>query len=514
MKNRVIAALLACGIVSGPVSAVSLHAEDRTAGYVLGDINGDSVVNTYDLALFRKYINDSTDFGIDYETRMDAKDILRQLREGDINDDGKADETDLGFLSDFLLGKPTSFGKEIGSIRLGENINIEAAEGKEADDQFRSSQMYFGLELFKRTAAPKEDENTGNVMVSPLSVITALSMTANGADGETLSEMERVLGGNINIDELNEYLANYIHRVTTDKNVNISVADSLWLINGMEKGIQQTFLETNKKYYDADLYVSPFDQSTLNDINTWVNKNTKGMIPKLYDKQSDIDGLVMCLINTLYFNADWADPYLSSHDDDFTNIKGEKVKAEMMTSSETTYYKGANYKGFAKPYKNHDYSFVGLLPDEGEDFDEFVAGLDPDEVRKTLANAERPDNDNRFKLIVTMPAFKYEYSTKLRDVLRSMGMEKAFDPSADFSRMTDPAKGFAFFIDNVTHKTAIEVNKKGTTAAAVTSVEMKNSMSVSDKEYKLDFNRPYVYMILDNKTELPLFIGTVTDISK
>ena len=75
MKNRVIAALLACGIVSGPVSAVSLHAEDRTAGYVLGDVNGDSVVNTYDLALFRKYINDSTDFGIDYETRMDAKDI-------------------------------------------------------------------------------------------------------------------------------------------------------------------------------------------------------------------------------------------------------------------------------------------------------------------------------------------------------------------------------------------------------------------------------------------------------
>ena len=135
-------------------------------------------------------------------------------------------------------------------------------------------------------------------------------------------------------------------------------------------------------------------------------------------------------------------------------------------------------------------------------------------MRKTLANAERPDKDNRFEVIATMPAFKYEYSTKLRDVLRSMGMEKAFDPSADFSRMTDPAKGFAFFIDNVTHKTAIEVNKKGTTAAAVTSVEMKNSMSVSDKEYKLDFNRPYVYMILDNKTELPLFIGTVTDISK
>ena len=377
---------------------------------------------------------------------------------------------------------------------LMKDIEPAKVQGKEADDTFREAQMAFALELFRQSAGRSEKEN---VLVSPLSMMLVLAMTANGAEGDTKAEMEAMLG--LPIAELNEYLYSYVNALPSTKKSKMQIANSIWMRQN-DLTVKKDFLQANANYYGADAYQGPFDAQTLKDINGWVEDKTDGMIEKIIDVLDP--SAAMVIVNTVLFDAKWDTAYRDSQviSDTFHAYSGEEQSVKMMHSSEYRYIADKYATGFLKHYKDKNYSFAALLPNEGLDVYDYISSLDGKKLLATLENVSSE------KVSVGIPRFSHEYSLVMNDVLQAMGMESAFGADADFSAMAEQA----VYIDEVLHKTYIEVTEKGTRAAAASSTATKNAGIEDPKVVYLD--RPFVYMIIDNQTNLPIFMGVVTQI--
>lgn len=370
----------------------------------------------------------------------------------------------------------------------------------ERQQLFESAYADFALMLFQMCAANDPKENT---LVSPLSVMTALAMTANGAKGETMAQMYRTLGGSMDGSELNRYLGTYLKNLPGDEKAKLASANSIWLRENSVR-FRKDFLQTNADYYGADVFQSKFDDKTLADINQWVSDNTGGMIPKVLDEISA--RTVMYLINALSFDAEWKQIYREDqvHDGEFTDINGSTETVSMMSAEEFCYLDDGKAKGFMKPYAA-GYSFVAMLPDEGISLGKYVNSMDYAKI------AAQIKSDRQEPVLASLPKFSAGYSTELSGVLKQAGMTEAFDEtSADFSGMADVKPG-DLYINRVIHKTAIEVNERGTKAGAVTAVEMNTKGFLMNAVY---LDRPFVYMIIDNESALPIFIGQVTKITQ
>lgn len=189
---------------------------------------------------------------------------------------------------------------------------------------------------------------------------------------------------------------------------------------------------------------------------------------------------------------------------EFNSYSGKSKKTEFMCSTESVYLSDSDAVGFMKPYKNGRFAFAALLPDEDVNIDDYIASLSGEKLMKIFSSAKKNE-----EVDVKMPKFKAEYSTQLIDTLKKMGIEDAFDrKSADFSSLIDKNDGA--YIGTVMHKTFIEVDQEGTRAAAATLVGIsKMSMPAINP---VCLNRPFVYMIVDTETNLPLFIGVQTEI--
>ena len=339
-------------------------------------------------------------------------------------------------------------------------------------------------------------------------------MTANGADGETRAEMEKVLGSGLTIDQLNEYMAYYIRKLPDNEKEKVYLSDSIWFKDKESFKVYDEFLETNKKYFNAELYKAPFNDTTVEDINNWVSDNTKGMIPGILDKGSldptANEEMLMMLINTLYFEADWQVPYEWAPKGEFTDINGNKRTIERLGSKEREYFDLGDADAFKKPYAGGNYSFVGILPKEN-DIVEYVKNLDAEKLLAGLSECVDPDSIDLYTMI---PKFEYDYSKKLNDILKEMGMPTAFSLHADFSKINDLSVEGAdpLYISTVLHKTKIEVTETGTKAAAATAIGMAGgAMYIPKKEVYVYLDRPFVYMIVD-KNNVPLFMGVATQL--
>lgn len=192
----------------------------------------------------------------------------------------------------------TGCNDNIRAQNLMKNITAQSVDDAANLTDGNVAMTDFAMRLFK------ECEQSGeNTLISPLSVMYALAMTANGADGETLAEMENVLG--MPIADLNRYLYSYKKSLPQDENYKLNLANSIWFSNAEDFKISQDFLQTNANYYGADIYAADFSKnSTLNDINNWVNIKTDKMIPEIIEEIKDND--IMFLINALTFDAEWS----------------------------------------------------------------------------------------------------------------------------------------------------------------------------------------------------------------
>lgn len=385
-----------------------------------------------------------------------------------------------------------------GALDLMNGIQSKTVQGKATDDKFTSAYSDFAARLFNTS-----DDKDGNSLISPLSVMLALAMTANGADGETKAEMEKVLGADIPLDDLNEYLYAYISSLPSSDEYKVKTANSIWYRNDGSLAVKQDFLQKNADYYGADVFNAPFDSQTVNDINNWVSKHTDGMIDKMLDEISTDS--VMHLINALVFDALWDNEYdsISVSDGRFTGFDGIESTVRMMGSLESKYLEGDSCTGFVKDYKDGKYSFAALLPNSGTEINSFVSSLTGERISGILKSAQDCTVE------ATLPKFSFDYELSLNDALKELGIKSAFDAdNADFSNMTESANGNVH-IGNVLHKTHITVSEKGTKAAAATDVEMKATGAFADEIKSVELDRPFVFMIIDNSSSLPVFIGAV-----
>ncbi len=358
-----------------------------------------------------------------------------------------------------------------------------------------------------------QQEKGKNTMLSPVSLLYALGMTANGAAGETLSQMEDVLYGGISADVANTYFLDFTKNLPDGAGgVSLDIANSIW-INSANKNfvVRETFLNTNRSYYGAGVFGRDFlDPKTVDEVNGWVSDNTDGMIPTVIRelRQSDL----MLLINTVLFDGKWERTY---GEDDiremyFMAYDGSTEKVDMLLSEESMHFSLGQGKGFVRPYAER-YSFVGLLPDEGVDVYDYAALLTGASLTDAITDAI--ENPQGKEALVRIPEFTFDYDTEAVDALVALGMTDACSSAADFSRMGESEDGMS--IGRVIHKTRIELSRSGTKAAAATVVAVTESAAIGDYELpvRIYLDRPFMFAIVDNETGLVLFVGIVTEIA-
>ena len=358
----------------------------------------------------------------------------------------------------------------------------------------------FAVRLFKAS-----EKNGKNTLISPLSVLCALAMTANGAKGETRAQMESVLG--MSVEELNFYIYSYMKNLPQGEKYKLSLANSIWFTDDERFSVNQDFLQTNADYYGADIFKAPFNKQTCKDINTWVKNKTDGMIPEILDEIPA--EAIMYLVNALAFEAEWPEPYSKDNvwNGNFTKEDGTKQNVEFMHGEESCFLEDEKATGFIKYYTGGKYAFVALLPNEGVSVSEYIASLDGEKLIKML------ENPKNYTVYTSIPKFETEYDVEMSKILAEMGMPDAFDDGkADFTGLGTSSAG-NIFIGRVLHKTFISVGEKGTKAGAATVVELKDeSCGFEGEVKKVYLDRPFVYMLVDCENNIPFFVGTMMDV--
>lgn len=358
--------------------------------------------------------------------------------------------------------------------------------------------MYdFSVKLLQTTCDREE-----NTLVSPMSVLSALAMTANGARGETRAQMENILGGSV--EQLNGALAG----LGQEEDSPLYLANSIWFAEGGRITPNPDFLQVNADCYRAGVFEAPFDQTTVTDINRWVKEHTHGMVEEIL-KEIPRD-TVMYLINTLAFEAEWENPYENSDvwQQAFTNQEGKVQQVSMLHSEEQFYLRDDQAQGFMKCYQGGRYAFVALLPDKEISILDYVEGLDGQQLKELL------EDPTSVPVAATMPKFESEMEVDLVEVLKEMGMDLPFDSAqADFTGLGTSPEG-NLYINEVLHKAFIEVEEKGTRGGAATAVGINCEGAPEEPEEQMvvTLDRPFVYMVVDTSSMLPVFMGTVLSV--
>lgn len=375
----------------------------------------------------------------------------------------------------------------------------------------------FGLELLKKTRDANGetamnsdmDHMPFSTLVSPLSAALALSMTANGAAGNTLAQFQDVLGGGVDLVELNtacaQLMADYQGLGGSTK---CAIANSLWV--DPEGQIKDDFIGQCRGIFDAQVFSAQLSEpGIVKDLNSWVSQHTNKMIPEIID-QPFPEETACLLVNALYLKNSWLSEFdpLSTHTMDFHHAGGPDSQVEYLRKFDTqlSYLQGKGAQGVVLPYDDGRLAFVAILPDlypDSPDFGQWLNNLEGNSLSQLINNRE-----DAIFLSFAMPKFSAEWKGNLEDTLPLLGLEDAFVPgAADFSSLGDSPEGY--YISQVIHATKIEVNEKGTEAAAATVVAAESGATAPPQEgITLILDRPFLYGIVDLYTGVPLFLGT------
>ena len=391
-----------------------------------------------------------------------------------------------------------------------EEVNWEAKYKKadeEADQVSKDvvkANNDLGMKMFSKLAAAEAGKN---MMISPLSISIAMAMSTNGASGENLEEMKEVLGfGEMELGNVNEQFKHLIASlVAADKDLVLEIANSVWMREDFSLDVKAAFTDVLQEFYDAEIFTEGF---TVENINAWVSEKTNGKIEEIIKEiGSDV---VMYLINAIYFKAAWT----TAFDEEYTyeNIfhlsDGTGVSAEFMgfpgeEPNFLAYSSNDDDKnGFDMiriPYGREVFAFYGIVPHHGNNtnIDNFIAKIAENGFEHYVLMLKEEEH---FPL--KLPKFKFEYEKPLVEIFKELGMEKAFEEGGFHNIAELPHNPF---ISEILHKTFIEVNEAGTEAAAVTEVAYEDS--INSKGFYAD--RPFVFVIRDDRTGSILFIGKV-----
>lgn len=381
-------------------------------------------------------------------------------------------------------------------------INNRPNNGKvKLDERLVEASSKFGFKLFDRIA--KQDPNK-NIFISPSSVAIALSMTYNGANGETQEAIAKALElQGLKIGEVNSFNQTIQKLLANgDTNVELNIANSLWARKDI--ALEPTFLNKVKEFYQAEIANLNFnDPNSVNTINAWVKQNTKNKIEKIVDR-IEPDSLLF-LINAVYFKGKWEAPFEKSltKPQPFILTDGTAIQHPAMSrSGEYRYYDAPTFQAISLPYGSGRFSMEVFLPKPKSSLTEFQKQLTAKNWQDWSTKFTRKEG------LIQLPRFKMEYEISLKDALQNLGMAIAFNPDkADFRNLSKTKA----FIGDVKHKTFVEVNEEGTEAAAVTSVEMRVTSAMPSEEppFRMVVDRPFFFTISDRQTGTIIFMGAI-----
>jgi serpin B len=365
----------------------------------------------------------------------------------------------------------------------------------------------FGIELLKREFAIAADDN---VFLSPASISICIGMAYNGAGGQTASEIASILGAStMTLEDYNEANLTLTARLAdTGGGITLSIANSMWLRKGMS--IREGFVERNEKSFGAGV----FELESAKEINDWVKEKTEGMIDSILDSVSPDD--IAVLINAIYFKGEWTVEFeeKDTMDKQFHSPDGERTvpmmkrRDEKLPCAENDLFQAVRLP-YGKKASEDDIgggaSMYVLLPVRGKTLEDLTAKLTPETWKEWTGSISMREGT------IELPRFKAEFFTSLNSTLKNMGMKEAFGKRADFSRLCECRPG-QVYISDVLHKAVIEVNEKGTEAAAVTAIVIRTTSAMpTEKPFHMVVDRPFLLAIVDDETGLILFMGAISD---
>lgn len=361
----------------------------------------------------------------------------------------------------------------------------------------------FAFNLFKPILA--DAKGTENIMISPFSISSALSMTLNGAANETFEAMRKALRlEGKTIDQINStYLKLMTDMVPIDKRVVVEIANSVWVEKKLV--VKQPFIIDLKKWYIAEARdIDVTDPKAVDIVNGWIAEKTHDKITDMLDKLDE--GLAMLLINAVYFNGKWRyqfDKKDTRNAAFYVDPSAPKTVPMMHLEENLKVIKKNNLTIAEIPYGQGNYTMVVVLPDENVTSSESFKVLTPSIWQEWMDQLAV----NTHKVELSMPRFKYKYKRNLNDDLINLGMEIAFTGNADFSKISNQG----LMISRVLHQTFIETNEEGTEAAAATIVVMENTSAGPSAVEKVILDRPFIYFIRESSTGTIIFMGRVGD---
>lgn len=374
-----------------------------------------------------------------------------------------------------------------------------AEQGDQEDLQ--EAMIDFGFKTFLQIHG--DDPSEENIIISPLSIETALYMAINGAEEETLNEMREVLEmgtffpSGINIEF--EKLMTTVEGDETDKTYLRSAQATFYNPNLFE--IDDDFKSNLENHYSADVYDDRFD---LESINGWANEKTNGRIPKVLDKIKDEE--FMFVMNALYFLGDWDKPFPpeSTRDGNFQFVDGRRPTVKMMShDTNLLHYKGDDLSAVDLTFADQKYAMTFILPEKDvvSYLDEITFEALADRYQE-LVNTQLEDS----RLLLNLPKFEIKYKRELSKDLKAMGMQRAFDESnAQLGKVGNA--GGNIFLTRVIHDTFLKIDEKGAEGAAVTTV----GFGVESVPPFITFDRPFLVILRHINSGVPVFIGKISD---
>ena len=375
------------------------------------------------------------------------------------------------------------------------------------DDEIKYVDNSFNLNLIKKVNFNKNE----NYLVSPYSVEIALNLLREGANGNTLTEIEKVIG----------------KRTINDVSIKnrVSVANAAFVKDKYKESIKKEFYNDIKTKYNSEILYDEF--TTPKVINDWVNDKTDGMIKEVLSNMNP--NFILGLANALAIDVEWVSPFdcNNTQKEKFTKLDGTRYDTEMMHRTlkydSYKYLKDDKAVGVVMPYKKYAKNTGEEVYEDGSEL-EFIAIIPNDNLHNYINNLTENDIENlyiegkevssEFEINLSLPRFKYDYTLdNFKEILIDLGIKDAFDEeNADFSNISDTEK---IYVGEAIHKTHIDLNEKGTKAAAVTYFGMYTSgIPMKVESVDVIFNRPFLYMIRDTETKEILFFGTVYEPNK
>jgi len=368
----------------------------------------------------------------------------------------------------------------------------------------------FALDLYQR-----EKSNPGNLFFSPYSLSTALAMTYSGARSRTAAEMARVLHFNLPQSEVPPAFAELTRQldaISRSDTLKLDIANSLWCQKDFP--FTDSFLALTRDAYQAEARSVDFlhnTESARTEINSWVEQKTQDKIRDLIQpgQLDPTTRLVLC--NAIYFKGQWADRFevRATQPAPFFTPTAQPVQVPMMTRSlNLRSHRLTDFTMASLPYVSNELSMIILLPKETNGLPALEERLnDAANLNRWLSELDTAPSP---KTDLFLPKFKLDCRLLLARTLSGLGMRTAFSATADFSGIsTKPA----LQISDVVHQAFVDVNEEGTEAAAATGVTMRLA-AVQQRPPVFRVDRPFVFLIRENRTGSILFLGRVVDPSK